>query len=356
MYTPIVRNRQSELLAFRTLSGDVRKNVMPLLDVAAPTKSADRAAAEKYVLNNLVRTEKAANGLYSVFIDSSELSSDFRLPGNMHPLVAAADAIRRAGAMPIPVTGLHRDESHQGAALRIAEMNGQRIGVRLDATDVSTARISYQMMCDLLVACGIDTSHVFVIMDLQGLYNFDPVTTAMPVNRLIGLLKENIWAGIVVGGYGIPDQLSSAVQTNTQDYLPRVEQGIFDLLITEGVVSPIWFADYTTLSPSVVELDWRMISKVIAPKALYALDDSWFIARGGAFSSHPDGYEQYRTIARDITALDEFSGKDFSSGDAYIEDRAQGKETPGSPGSWITACVNHHVTLTARAHAVRRSR
>jgi hypothetical protein len=25
-------------------------------------------------------------------------------------------------------------------------------------------------------------------------------------------------------------------------------------------------------------------------------------------------------------------------------------EKPGSPGSWITACVNRHITFTALAH------
>jgi hypothetical protein len=63
------------------------------------------------------------------------------------------------------------------------------------------------------------------------------------------------------------------------------------------------------------------------------------------------GYGQYFSIADEIVALDEYSGPDYSYGDAYIADRANRKGKPGSPASWITACVNHHITFTANAHA-----
>jgi hypothetical protein len=95
-------------------------------------------------------------------------------------------------------------------------------------------------------------------------------------------------------------------------------------------------------------------SSVPAPNrtgcALYALEDVWFVVRGGAFSSHPDEYEQYFSMADEIVALDEFCGADFSYGDQYISDRHKREGTPGSPGSWTTACVNHHVSFTADAH------
>jgi hypothetical protein len=101
----------------------------------------------------------------------------------------------------------------------------------------------------------------------------------------------------------------------------------------------------------VVELDWKLIRKVMSPKALYTLGDSWFVVRGGAFSSHPDEYAQYFSIADEIVALDEYSGPTFSYGDSYICDRSKRLRTPGSPASWITACVNHHITFAALTHA-----
>ena len=181
-------------------------------------------------------------------------------------------------------------------------------------------------------------------------FGHDKEAVSKQVVRFLKLLESKTWAGILVGGYGFPDQLSSACATNDQSYLRRIEQDVFRDAAHVEMTTPRWFADYTVLSPAVVELDWRLIGKVMAPKALYALDHEWFVVRGGAFSSHPDGYDQYFAMADEIVALDEYCGADFSFGDAYISDRHNRVGNPGSPASWITACVNHHITFTADDH------
>ncbi len=355
MYTPILRNRQSEIFAFRGLAPDVRENMLPLFDVAAPTKSADRVASERYVAKNIQRTEKAANGFSWIFVDSSELHPEFRLSGGVHPLIAAAAAVVKGGAHPIPVTGLHRDDGHQEAAKAILQQSDHWLCVRLDATDVSTATMTLRSIKSLLADFALTTERALLLLDLQGLHGLEAHVAAMPVIRLLRLLREDRWAGVIVGGYGVPEQLSTAVSPKSQDYLSRVEQDVFVQASPYAEGLAFWFADYTMLPPSVMELDWRLISKVIAPKALYALDDAWFVVRGGAFSSHPSGYAQYHDIASEIVALDEFSGPDFSPGDQYIADRVASTAKPGSPATWITACVSHHMTFTARAHATART-
>jgi hypothetical protein len=340
------------MLALRPLPDEVRQLMIPIFDVAAPGKNADRAKAHKYVLGNITRMGKVAAGFDVVFIDSSELDSVFRLPGAVHPLSAAAAALTDAGARVIPVTGLHRDTVHNKVVLETRKLHPQReLCLRLDATDVSTASLTHKGVLSFLGAAGIATEQTYLLLDLQCLYGQDGKTVVAIVTRLLKLLKDKKWAGIIVGGYGIPDQLATALSTNAQGYLPRIEQSVFRELAAHGWESPLWFADYTVVPPSVVELDWKLIRKVMTPRALYALDESWFVVRGGAFSSHQDGYGQYYAIADEIIALDEFSGEDYSAGDKYIWERAQrvgGK--PGSPASWITACVNHHITFTARAH------
>lgn len=351
MYTPILRNRRSEILAFRGLAADVRKQMMPLFDVAAPTKSADQAAAEKYVGNNIARTEKAINGITWAFVDSSELNSDFRLPGGVHPLVAAATALTKGGVLPVAVTGLHRDEAHHDAAQMVMRAGERWLCIRLDATDVSTATMSLRSIKALLTEFGLTTDRALLLLDLQGLYGLDVHAAAAPVIRLLGLLSADTWAGVIVGGYGVPEQLSTAVPPNSQDYLPRIEQDVYLHVCANSTGLKPWFADYTMLPPSVIELDWRLISRVIAPKALYALEDAWLVVRGGAFASHPKRYDQYHDIACEIVALDEFSGAGFSPGDQYIADRVASTVKPGSPATWITACVSHHISFTARVHA-----
>ena len=340
------------MLAVKHLSKSIRLHVMPVLDVAAPSKSADMAAGRQYVERNIARSEKSVTGFPAVFIDSSELDPTFRLSGEVHPLIGAAAAIAKAGGNPIPVTGLHRDSAHKAAAVSIKRSQKQgHLCIRLDATDVSTATLTSKRIQSLLDAESIESPLVYLLLDLQCLYRQELEPVVKQISRLLKLLETQIWSGIIVGGYGIPDQLSTAISTKDQGYLPRIEQDIFHQIAPLEIETPKWFADYTVLPPSVVELDWRLIRKVMSPKALYALEDSWFVVRGGAFSSHPDEYEQYYSIAEEIVALEEYSGVDYSYGDKYIWDRSNRIGTPGSPGSWITVCVNHHLTFTAHAHA-----
>lgn len=332
----------------RPLPDGIRQLVAPVFDVAAPTKSADQAKALKFVANNIAGMAKVAAGFAGAFVDSSELDPAFRLDGPVHPLVAAGTALKASGVQVVPVTGLHRDPGHQEAALELRDGDPhKRICLRLDATDVGTATFTHKAVIGLLAANGIASEQTFLLIDLQCVHGQDVNAVAALVQRFLALLEANLWAGIVVGGYGFPEQISTAVSTNSQTYLKRTELEIFQKLVKSR--SPLWFADYTVVSPAVVELDWRLIAKVMTPKAIYTLDDSWFVVRGGTFSAH--GYEQYYAIADEIVALEEFSGADFSAGDQYICDRAQRSTKPGNPGGWITACVTHHITLTAQAQA-----
>lgn len=352
MYSPILRNRQSEMLALRHLPKITRQHLIPILDIAAPTKSVDQAKGQTYVARNISRTVKAAAGFAAVFVDSSELDPAFRLEDGCHPLAGAAAAVSGAGSRPIPVTGLHRDAAHRDAVRAIKKAQQEDgLCIRLDPTDIGTATLTYKGIQELLMRESTAPPLVYLLLDLQCVHGLDKEPVIMQIARLFRLLSKERWGGIIVGGYAIPDQLSMFVSTNEQGYLKRTEQEIFYGVAAYDIEAPVWFADYTILPPSVVELDWRLIRRVMTPKALYTLEDSWFIVRGGAFSRHPDGYDQYYSIAEEIIALDEYCGNDYSYGDKYIWNCAQRAGSAGSPGSWITACVNHHIAFTADTHS-----
>lgn len=353
MYTPIIRNRQSEVRAIQELKSEVKTYCTPLLDLAAPSKGADQASARAYVERNIRRMTKALKGFERVLVDSSELDSALRINGGRHPLLEAAHAIMDAGCLPIPVTGLHRDLNHMKAALRIK--NNTENGLlcfRLDATDVATTSLSHGQLQRLLSDSSIASTEAILLVDLQSVYGGEVDALVTQVSRFITQAMKMRWAGLIVSGYGIPDRMTDAVSVRGQGYIPRIEQHVYQRVEKMHSIDNLWFGDYTTLAPTHVELDWKLVSKVMGPKAIYALAESWFVVRGAPFSSHADGYGQYHDLAAEITALEEFSGPDYSFGDKYIHDCAIKAASTGSPGSWITACVNHHITLSAETHRI----
>ncbi len=353
MYTPIIRNRQSEVLAIQALTPETKADCTPLLDLAVPSKMGDLASIQSYTERNIRRMVKALKGFEHVLVDSSELDPTLRISGGKHPLIEAASAIGESGCQPIPVTGLHRDAGHMKAALKIRAAKGNGgICFRFDATDVGTASLSYKNLQKVLSDNSVDSTEVILLMDLQSVYGTDRESIASQASRFAAQFSKSKWAGLIIAGYGIPDQLTEAVAVREQGYIPRLEQDVYFSVAKAHIFDNLWFGDYTTLSPTHVEIDWTLVSRVMSPKCVYALAESWFVVRGGPFSSHADGYGQYYDLAAEIVALEEFSGSEYSFGDKYIYDRAVKIGSSGSPASWITACVNHHITLTAESHRI----
>lgn len=80
----------------------------------------------------------------------------------------------------------------------------------------------------------------------------------------------------------------------------------------------------------------------------YAAETYWLIMRGEAPSKKNGGSRQYYGNAQLLCEHEEFKGSTFSFGDRYVFDAARRSGGPGTPATWITAGINHHVTLTAR--------
>lgn len=355
MYTPILRNRQSEILAVKKLYPEIKELCRPLLDLAAPSRSADVVQAQAYTERNIIRMGEALRGFRVVLIDSSELDPNIRISGGKHPLFEAARTIANIGTIPIPVAGIHRDDGHMRSVNSIRrDMSDGLVCFRLDATDIGTATHSSDRLTELFLKHSIKPSEVILLLDMQSVYAMNSEVLALQVSRFIKRVSSENWNGLVIAGYGIPDSIPQAVPVRGQGYIPRVEQEVFFRVLKDNQQNNIWFGDYTSLSHAHIEVDWKLIRKIMGPKAIFTLKESWFVARGAPFESHPDGWKQYYSLAAKIIALEEFpKDSNYSFGDSYIyQRRCSSPIKAGNPGSWITACVNHHITLTANIHKV----
>ena len=81
----------------------------------------------------------------------------------------------------------------------------------------------------------------------------------------------------------------------------------------------------------------------------YAAEYHWVIMRGGPLRSKKTaGSKQYYGNAQLLCEHDDFKGATFSLGDKYISDVADHRGDPGNTTTWLTAAINHHITLTAK--------
>lgn len=86
----------------------------------------------------------------------------------------------------------------------------------------------------------------------------------------------------------------------------------------------------------------------------YTTDEEFLIVKGGAVRdvkrngevvAEGRGYEQMVDLCRVLINLPEYSGADFSWGDRYIWDCANGTASHGNATTWRQFATNHHLTF-----------
>ncbi|MGI0086305.1 MAG: beta family protein, partial [Nitrososphaerales archaeon] len=77
----------------------------------------------------------------------------------------------------------------------------------------------------------------------------------------------------------------------------------------------------------------------------YATQEDWLIWKGANVFKDPDGYGQFLDICRDLITKAEYSGPDFSWGDAEIFEKATNGGSPGNAETWRRIGTNHHIEM-----------
>ncbi|MCY4642013.1 MAG: beta family protein [Gammaproteobacteria bacterium] len=348
VYVPVLKSKQSELRALKYLEAEIKNKILPLIDLAAPSTDQDLADPVSYVEKSILKLGDHLNKFKHVILDSSELESDFRVTGNVHPLRAAAEALQGAVDSVIPTTGLSRDMAHLNALIEICELSrNDIICIRLDAYDLETPSETANNFNNF-VNEHLKNYKVIVLLDFECVYGFESALISEKVIRIEQKLDipNKIFTAVI--GCGIPKNIKQAVGARSSGYIPRVEVEAFNQLNSKKHNGKFVFGDYAIVNPQYVQLDYRIINKVMGPKIFYALSNAWFVIRGGSFDAHPDKYNQYYDLAKEVSKLPDFSGGDYSYGDQYIELRSNDDGSTGNPASWLVAGINRHVTFSAK--------
>ena len=123
--------------------------------------------------------------------------------------------------------------------------------------------------------------------------------------------------------------------------LPRYEWQLYKILVEifkKAKFRLPTFGDYAISNPNGIDLDWRVVKPKV--KIRYAIDDSWYIAKGKNYRDF--GYGQYHELSKKILNSDYYYGQTFSWGDKYIQQCANGGKT-GNLTMWVTVDTNHHI-------------
>lgn len=272
-----------------------------------------------------VVTDQSKHKESTALIDAafSELGDDIEMIPVLHNLETSSEAYRQ-------VQSLIRNDSCSEVCLRFREQKWTDL-VDKDSFD------------SWLRGLGIGERDCHVIIDLEsnaGESSYNDVRLELS-NMILGLYTE---LDFVILGTAVPEKLASGVNE-----VARSEWNNWCRMVAElggnKYDCPFVFGDYGTVGLNKpIKADPKVLT--IYAKFKYALNDSWLLGKGGAYSGQKGvGSEAARPVINAI-AKDPRFHSNHCGADTWIKGVVSGTIAKcGTPASWVKDAMVHHMTL-----------
>jgi hypothetical protein len=350
LYVPILKGKEGEFAALEALDNGVKSRLAPLIEVPAvpydytnerPAKSLDEHVAS--VPDRL----KRCCGDIQFYLDLPWFDADEHLSDGRTALEAILTACNELEIVAIPVLSRASSRDYLSAAIPNASRNIQSVCIRLLVEDFDE-QIDLDAEIDrLMSSLGLsDGSTADLVIDLEDLTTDSGRATLIARSVLSMIPRREEWRRIILAASSFPEDLSD-VGAATTTTLPRLEWDLWRTLQRRPGLLPrqdLIFGDYAIAHPIPKELDPRTMR--MSANIRYTTENEWLVIKGRNVRQY--GFDQYFDLCQILVEHPDYSGRDFSWGDGYIEECAQGLSGPGNATTWRKVGVNHHLTLVAR--------
>jgi hypothetical protein len=330
MYVAVLKAKQGELLAIQSTNPE---SFVPLVEVPEASKASAVARVWQHTGNviwvhplNVTGTEESAW--------ASEIEQIFK-------------TLRDEDCAALPVITTNENTLVIEAARATVGCDSRGLVIRLDCEDALAAGPNglASDIDDVLNGCKITSANCDLVVD-AGLVDGGPaVQSSVASAVLTNLPSLSDWRSLVVAFSAFPEVVGNAVAPGTVGSIPRTDAASYAHLASTWSTRKLTFADYGVGVPTYADTPWAPI-----PNIRYALADEWKVHRAHR-KRNPS--PQYVALARDVVAANYFGGADFSPGDAYINDVANGSGGPGNAGSYLRAAMSRHFHVVLDSLATR---
>ncbi|MFP6844345.1 MAG: hypothetical protein VB958_03920 [Thalassolituus sp.] len=338
-YIPLLKLKQNEIQALRSLNKDSLEKITPFFDIPRNLEDNSIDIIEQKLKRGCSEILKWWPREKKFYIDTFDLPTTFDSNGknyyyNILNTMAAADLL------PVPVIAFNRDPSHNKSALQFSiERNIKIIAVRLDRQDISdyftfeqdinsTLPPDNDMVLDLILDLGVIQSDkdLRYSVDICREFIKDLDNAAVLKYRLLAISSSSIKKD-----FALP---------NREGTLPRYEYHIHN----QEYAVKITYSDYGIVTPEYADeaIAPQLISRVSTPKVIYTGDSFYLFYRGGSFETHPSGRSQFFEISQKIVSTTTYRGSSFSEGDKFIQQKSNRIGSPSSQGHWYKMLNNAH--------------
>lgn len=336
-YVPAIRWKGAERLGFRALSKDIRRRIVPLIElVPKDFLPLLRAGATDKFARQVAETWGWGSAS-PVLLDTHLLGADAGTAA-LRPMV---DAVARYGIVGAVVTGISRSEEHRTTVREAIERSGFELCVRLNPFEFRQAGFA-SALADTIDRLRTSPSRAHLIIDFRAIppdgINFRPWLDAIP--------RLRDWRSLTFLSGAFPKDLAK-LEKNEQHVLPRGDWECWQDLIDTAPARMPTFGDYTIQHGLFEEREGKHFN--FSASIRYTTPSGWVVMRGeGVLNDNGPGYSQWPANAQLLCERGEFEGPGYSWGDTYMADMAAQTTKTGSAKEWLAAGINHHVTLVAK--------
>jgi len=347
-YVPILKGKEGEFSALETLNADVRRLVLPLIEVPPvpydyandrPAKSLEDHVSG--IAQRLMRCWKDD----PIYVELPWLGEEQYLSDGTLAVTAVLGDCRAAQLQAIPVITRESTSDLRSAAGRHASTCKSGVCIRLTVDDFGEEVDIDSEITAILEAVSLKPRHIDILLDLKeiGTEGKELLVTRYMLNTLPDVDQ---WRRVTIAGASFPEDLSD-VRADATEKLPRSEWDLWRAIKSKPQKLPrkdLLFGDYAISHPIPKELDPRIMR--MSASIRYSTQTSWLVLKGRNVREY--GFEQYFELSSLLVQRPEFAGADFSWGDAYIQKCARHESGPGNATTWRKVGTNHHLTLVAR--------
>ncbi len=345
-YVPVLRTKEGEFRALEALAASVSASVIPLFEVSkAPiNQKAGLPKPEHKHIDDVSRDViKATEAFSEIWIDD-KIARPERIPETSDsPHARLFEALSDHPAIVVPVISTHRSAHYLAAAQDHARKTG-RLAVRITSEFIvgPNAADRLKAVCD---STGISASGIDLVLDVEPFNSSQKTVTFMgtvQAIRQIPALAE--WRTFTLATTALPEQAAQDEPNDSTFFRPRSCWLMWqDLLSSPEVSRKPRFGDYGIDSPA-TDLD-RTFYGAPVPMIRYTIPEHWVFFRGsGKPKNSPTRATDWPQLSRRLLSSGHFRGPDYSAGDRFIQECADGAPNHGGGSAWRFVGVSHHVT------------
>ncbi|UHG92551.1 beta family protein [Spirosoma oryzicola] len=345
-YVPILKGKSGEFQALSNLSDKALSSITPVIEIPDIPYDYVTNQPSKTTDNHLSRYGEDLASCWvadkELFIDAHLLPVDCRTAAGQHPFIFLFEDFRRLGLLTIPVINIDSDEACIDSVREIVANDQRGVCLRISLNQLETPDGGTQLL-QLLSSIGVAVKEADILIDLASLgsgISNELMTTLMTfvINNTIPQLES--WRTISLSSAAFPTDLSG-IPAGSERQIPRLDWELYKALVSKNLRRLPSFSDYSIAHPEINEMDPRMMN--ISASIRYTTQDSWLIMKGRVIKKY--GSDQYHQLCRELLDRPEYKGKDFSWGDDYIKQCAEGQVGPGNSTTWRKVATNHHLEL-----------